>query len=189
MAAPRGEVTGLLRRSAGGDSAARNALWSIARDELRQLAQLRLSRESGTPTWQPTELVHEAFLKLCDLRMPLADRAHFLAMAATAMRQVLIDHARGKRRDKRGGGVRAVTLNSEMVGDDDSASVDILDLDRALDELHALDPRKARAIEGSYFGGLTDAELAVALDVSEATVKRDLRSARAWLATALEGAP
>lgn len=150
------------------------------------MARARLARESGVPTWQPTELVHEAFLKLCGLRLPLRDRSHFLALAATAMRQVLIDHARGKRRDKRGGGARALTLDSQLPASEGVASVDILDLDRALAALAALDPRKARAIEGSYFGGMTDAELALALDVSEATVKRELRSARAWLATALE---
>jgi RNA polymerase sigma factor (TIGR02999 family) len=188
MSAPHGEVTALLRRSAAGDAQARDALWSLAHDELRALARARLSREQGTQTWQPTELVHEAFLKLCDLRMPLADRAHFLAMAATAMRQVLIDHARGKRRDKRGGGAAMVTLHSQLASDAEAADIDILDLDRALSELAALDERKARAIEWSYFGGMTDAELALALEVSEATVKRDLRSARAWLATALGGA-
>lgn len=180
-------VTGLLQRSAAGDESARAALWSITHDQLRALARARLARESGVPTWQPTELVHEAFLKLCGLRMPLRDRVHFMAMAATAMRQVLIDHARQRDRDKRGGGLRVVTLDAQLADAGGTADVDLLDLDRALQELHGLDPRKARAIELSYFGGLSDAELAVALAVSEATVKRDLRMARAWLATALQG--
>jgi len=184
----RGDVTGLLRRSAAGDLTAREELWAVAHEQLRALARSRLLRESGVPTWQPTELVHEAFLKLCALEMPLRDRAHFLAMAATVMRQVLIDHARSRRRNKRGGGIRAVTLNSRFSGEEDIADVDILDLDRALTELQDLDARKALAIEWSYFGGMTDSELALAMDVSEATVKRDLRSARAWLATALDDA-
>lgn len=183
---PAGEMTQLLQRSAQGDAAARAQVWEAAHGELRALARARLQRESGNPTWQPTELVHEAFLKLCGLHMAFHDRAHFMAMAATAMRQVLVDHARERRRDKRGGGLRAVTMDSRLVGEAGAMDIDLLDLDRALSELAALDPRKARAIELSYFGGLADAELAQALEVSEATVKRDLRTARAWLATALQ---
>lgn len=180
-------MTQLLQRSAQGDAAARAQVWEAAHGELRALARARLQRESGNPTWQPTELVHEAFLKLCGLRMAFQDRAHFMAMAATAMRQVLVDHARERRRDKRGGGLRAVTMDSRLVGHEGAQDIDLLDLDRALSELATLDLRKARAIELSYFGGLADAELAQALEVSEATVKRDLRTARAWLATALQG--
>lgn len=183
---PAGEMTRLLQQSAQGDAAARAQVWQAAHAELRALARARLQRESGNPTWQPTELVHEAFLKLCGLRMAIRDRAHFMAMAATAMRQVLVDHARERRRDKRGGGLRAVTMDSRLVGETGAQDIDLLDLDRALSELAALDPRKARAIELSYFAGLGDAELAQALDVSEATAKRDLRTARAWLATALQ---
>lgn len=184
---PAGELTRLLRRSAEGDAAARDAVWTLAHAQLRALAQARLARESSLPTWQPTELVHEAYLKLCDLRMPLADRAHFLALAATTMRRILIDHARGKQRDKRGGGALAVTLDSQLADDGNAADIDLLDLDAALEQLAALDARKARAIECSYFAGMNDAELAAALGVSEATAKRDLRSARAWLATVLAG--
>jgi RNA polymerase sigma factor (TIGR02999 family) len=181
-----GTLTGLLRRSAMGDVAARDAVWAMAHAELRDLARARLARESGAPTWQPTELVHEAFLKLCGLEMGYQDRAHFLAMAATAMRQVLVDHARARQRDKRGGGQRAVTLDTGLVASSNVGAIDVLDLDRALDTLAGLDARKARAIELSYFGGMADREVAEVLDVSEPTVKRDLRSARAWLAATLD---
>ena len=180
-----GTLTGLLQRSAAGEVAARDAIWAMAHAELRELARMRLARESGA-TWQPTELVHEAFLKLCGLRIGYKDRAHFLAMAATAMRQVLVDHARARRSDKRGGGERAVTLDTGVAGGTGTGAIDVLDLDRALHALAGLDARKARAIELSYFGGLADRELAEVLGVSEPTVKRDLRSARAWLASALE---
>jgi RNA polymerase sigma factor (TIGR02999 family) len=183
-----GPITLLLQRSAEGDVAAQEAVWSMTQNELKAIARARLAQESGSPTWQPTELVNEAWLKLVNLRMDLRNRAHFLAMAATAMRRVLIDHARERRRDKRGNGVNALTLSSGIIAAEGPLTVDILDLDRALDELARLDPRKARAIELSYFGGMTDPELAVVLGVSEPTVKRDLRSARAWLSTALDDA-
>ena len=189
MSVPPGEMTLLLRRCAHGDAAARDALWALAHAELREMARARLAREAGEPTWQPTELVHEAFLRLCDLRMSLLDRAHFLAVAATTMRRVLVDHARAKRRAKRGGGVTSVTLDPQSDELAVSGGIDLLDLDAALRALAELDQRKALAIEGSYFGGMTDAELALALGVSEATAKRELRSARAWLLTALGPAP
>jgi RNA polymerase sigma factor (TIGR02999 family) len=158
-------------------------------DELRALARVRLAQESGSPTWQPTELVNEVWLKLSGLKMELRSRTHFLAMAATAMRRALIDHARERRRDKRGGGIGALTLNSLIEGADVATSIDILDLDRALTDLADMDARKAKAIELSYFGGLTDRQVAATLGIAEASAKRDLRSARAWLATALRAAP
>jgi RNA polymerase sigma factor (TIGR02999 family) len=181
-----GPITLLLQRSAEGDASAREAVWSMTHNELKALARSRLAQESGSPTWQPTELVNEVWLKLCNLHMDLRNRTHFLAMAATAMRRVLIDHARERRREKRGSGIEAVTLSSSINAAGAALTVDILDLNRALDELAELDLRKARAIELSYFGGMTDAELAEQLGVAEATVKRDLRSARAWLSSALE---
>jgi RNA polymerase sigma factor (TIGR02999 family) len=181
-----GTLTLLLRRSAEGDADAREQAWSMTYGELRALAIARLSREPGRITWQPTELVNEAYLKLGGLAIAFHDRAHFMAMAATAMRQVLIDHARSRRSDKRGGGATRVTLDSRWIEAGREPEIDLLDLDRALQELATHDARKARAIELSYFGGMTDAEAAAALEVSEATLKRDLRMARAWLATALE---
>jgi RNA polymerase sigma factor (TIGR02999 family) len=181
-----GPITLLLQRSANGDLEARDAIWALTQNELKALARARLAQESGAPTWQPTELVNEVWLKLSDLQMDLRNRTHFLAMAATAMRRALIDHARERRREKRGNGFSAVTLSSAIEAAGNALTVDILDLDHALTELAVIDTRKAQAIELSYFGGMTDGEVAGTLGVSEPTIKRDLRSARAWLATALQ---
>ncbi|MCC5866189.1 MAG: sigma-70 family RNA polymerase sigma factor [Wenzhouxiangella sp.] len=178
------DLTLLLRRSVSGDEAARDALWGHLHDRLRAMARQRLARES-VPQCDPTELVHEAFLKLDRLELAPRDRLHFLALAARAMRQVLVEQARARRRDKRGGGLAPVTLMTRHAPDSSAQAIDVLDLEQALVELERLDPRKARAIELSYFGGLTDEQVADALDVSSATLKRDLRTARAWLATAL----
>ncbi|MEM1081532.1 MAG: ECF-type sigma factor [Pseudomonadota bacterium] len=182
---PSGDVTQLLRRSADGDRAAWQQVWSLTERELKMVARSRLSKEYGRHTWQPTELVNEVWLKLSDLRMSPNDRTHFLALAAMAMRQVLIDHARKRARAKRGKDYQFVTLSAEVIGREDALALDILDLDQALTALSTLDERKARVVELSYFGGLTDAEIASTLALSESTVKRDLRSARAWLSTEL----
>ncbi|NBB93333.1 MAG: sigma-70 family RNA polymerase sigma factor [Gammaproteobacteria bacterium] len=177
-------LTELLQRSAAGDETAREALWDQLHDRLRGLARHRLARE-GAADCDPTELVHEAFIKLEGLRVAPRDRLHFLGLAARAMRQVLVDQARRRRRDKRGGGTPDLTLPSQWIDADQRGPIDTLDLERALDALFRLDERKARAVELSYFGGLTDDEVAEVLGVSVATVKRDLRTARAWLATEL----
>ncbi len=177
-------LTDLLQRSAAGDGAARDQVWHQVHDRLRRLAQARLAKESAAQC-QPTELVHEAYLKLADLELAPRDREHFYAIAANAMRQVLVDQARARNRAKRGGGQPAVTLNSRFA-DGAPPVVDVLDIDRAIRALEQADARKARAVVLSYFGGLTDDEVAETLSVSPATIKRDLRTARAWLATALD---
>ncbi len=179
------DLTLLLQRSVAGDEQAREQLWSELHDQLRALAQLRLFRETSV-TCQATELVHEAYIKLDGLQITPRDRGHFLALAARAMRQVLVDQARARGRDKRGSGRRPVTLLTREHSDQSPSIIDVLDLERALGELETLDPRKAQAVELSYFGGLTDPEVAEALGVSSATIKRDLRTARAWLASALD---
>ena len=181
------DLTVLLRQSVAGDTAAREQLWRRLHDQFRAMARGHLARESGGAGLDATELVHEAFFKLESLTIEPRDRVHFLALAARAMRQVLIDQARARRRDKRGGGLSPVTLLTRHGDIEQAQVVDVLDLERALAELEKLDERKARAVELSYFGGLTDEEVAVALDISSATVKRDLRTARAWLATAMNG--
>ena len=180
-------LTELLKRSASGDRGARDAVWRRVHGHLRRLAHARLAKESAAQC-EPTELVHEAYLKLADLELAPRDREHFYAIAANAMRQVLVDQARARNRARRGGGQPAVTLNSRFA---DSAPpvVDVLDIDRAIRALEQADPRKAEAVVLSYFGGLTDDEVADVLSVSAATIKRDLRTARAWLASALEPAP
>jgi RNA polymerase sigma factor (TIGR02999 family) len=178
-------LTLLLRRSVEGDEKAREQLWIEVHGQLRALAHGRLAREARQ-AFQATELVHEAFIKLDGLKITPRDRGHFLGLAARAMRQVLVDQARSRQRDKRGRGQAPVTLVTRDLADAEPALLDVLDLDRALEELESLDARKASVVELSYFGGMTDQEVADALAISTATVKRDLRTARAWLATALE---
>lgn len=178
-------LTDLLRRSAAGDDVAHDAVWRQVHDHLRGLARVRLANESGAQC-QPTELVHEAYLKLAGLKLAPRDREHFYAIAANAMRQVLVDQARARNRAKRGSGRSAITLDSRFVDGASSMDVDVLDIDRAIQALEQADARKGRTVVLSYFGGLTDDEIASVLSVSTPTVKRDLRTARAWLASALE---
>jgi len=179
-------LTELLRRSADGDRVARERVWAEVHGQLRALARSRLAREAPV-TCQPTELVHEAFLKLSGPSVEPRDRNHFMALAAVAMRQVLVDQARSRNRQKRGSGARPLTLDTRGGADADATTdgIDVLDLHAAIDELAEADPRKAEAVVMSYFGGLTDEEVASALDISPATAKRDLRTARAWLGSVL----
>ena len=174
------EVTELLVQWSEGDRAALDKLTPIVYDELLRLARLRLSGERSDLTLQPTALVHEAYLKLMNqVRFSWKDRSHFFAMAATIMRQILIDDARRRKADKRGGGNR-VTLNEEIeVADADRP--DVLALDLALQSLARIDERKSRIIELKYFGGLTVEEISEVTGLSVATVGRDLRLAHAWL--------
>jgi RNA polymerase sigma factor (TIGR02999 family) len=185
-AADDAELTVLLRQSIAGDMGARERLWARLHDQLRSMARSRLARESSGAGLDATELVHEVFFKLESLTVEPLDRLHFLALAARAMRQVLVDQARARRRDKRGSGLAPITLLTHYAPEQQPGALDVLDLENALAELEGLDKRKARAVELSYFGGLSDQEVAAALEISTATVKRDLRTARAWLATALE---
>lgn len=154
--------------------------------ELYRIARGYMHRENAGHTLQPTAVINEAYIRLVDAKVDWKDRAHFKAVAAQTMRRVLVDHARAKHREKRGGVVTMVTLNEEI----DSAAgsvVDVAELDLALRKLLEIDERKSRIIELHYFGGLTYDELAEALDVSAATVDRDLRLAKAWLHRELTG--
>jgi len=149
--------------------------------ELRQIAAAHLRRAKGPRDLQTTTLVHEVYVKLLGKHgAAVNDREHFFALAARAMRQVCVDHARARRAGKRGGDQTAVTLD-EAVAHAANLNVDLLDLDAALSELAELDPREARVVELRFFGGMEMAEIAIALDVSLATVEREWRSARAWL--------
>lgn len=149
-------------------------------DELKRLAERAMRGERADHTLQPTALVHEAFVRLVDADVDWNDRLHFLATAATVMRRVLVDHARAKARLKRGGDAVKVTLEEALtIGSEPSEP--ILALDEAMGRLAEADERKSRAVELHYFGGLTHPEVAAALEVSPATVDRDLRMARAWL--------
>lgn len=179
-------VTLLLERWRAGDEAAFAALAPVVYDTLRRLAARHLRSESPGHTWQPTDLVHEAFLQIADADIDWNGRAHFYAVAARQMRRLLVDHARGKQRAKRGGDLIRVTLVEESLPDEHD-ELSLLDLDHALERLAQNDARKAEIIELHVFGGLTYDEMAQLLDISAATVKRDLRFAKAWLARELAG--
>lgn len=175
-----GEVTRLLDALASGDEKARNRLYPLVYEELRQIARARMSG-GGHQTLQPTALVHEAYLKLLGGANPRWEsRAHFFGAAAEAMRQILIDRARAKSRLKRGGGARAVELREDLVIEEQRAA-ELLDLDRALTQLAKLDSNLARVVELRYFAGLTVGEVAEVLGLSPRTVDRMWLTARAWL--------
>ena len=154
-------------------------------EELRQLAAVRMRSERSDHTLQPTALVHEAFTRLVESDVPWQDRGHFYAVAARTMRRVLVDHARGRSRAKRGGDVVRVSI--EDAREDPAApAFGIEVLDDALAALAAFDERKARIVDLHYFAGLTHPEIAAALELSPSTVDRDLRLARAWLRRELD---
>jgi RNA polymerase sigma factor (TIGR02999 family) len=162
-------------------------LLPIVYQELRRLAAAYLRRERPGQTLQPTALVHEAYLRLLKDRPDRwQNRAHFCAIAAHSMRQILIERARARGALKRGGPQPRVTLDESLVAGEDR-SIDLLALDEALERLAALDPEQARLVELRYFGGLTIEETAEAMAISPATVKRHWTVARAWLARELEG--
>ena len=171
----------ITERLASGNSDA-NVEWLTQRlyPELRRLAQNAMRRERAGHTLQSTALVHEAYLRLSEGPVRIESRAHFLALASRAMRRILIDHARGRDRLKRGGEYERISLTEANPSSGDSP-YEIIALDQALDALKSFDKRRARLLELQLFGGLTYPEMAEALDVSEATVHRELRLARAWL--------
>jgi RNA polymerase sigma factor (TIGR02999 family) len=182
----RQQVSRLLAAWSKEDPAARDALVAIVYKELRRLAHHYMQGERANHTLQTTALVNEAYLRLTDLaRMQWRDRAHFFAMAATLMRRILVDHARNRARDKRGGGVVFTTLQDERVAT--PPAIDALALDEALDRLAAIDPVHARIVELRYFAGLTIEETSDVLGISPATVKREWTWARAWLHQQLGG--
>jgi RNA polymerase sigma factor (TIGR02999 family) len=179
------DVTRLLQQWSDGDRQAVDRLVPLLYEHLRQLAHQRLRHEDASPTLNTTALVHEAYLKLVDLRRArFRDRAHFLAMASRIMRRLLVDHARARRAAKRGGGAAAVQLAEALWISEPQAEA-ITELDEALQRLEALDPRQSQILEQRYFGGLSLEETAEAVGLSLATVKRELRFARAWLASEL----
>lgn len=147
--------------------------------ELRRLAQSQLRREGRAASLQPTLLVHEAYLRLASADVAFRDRTHFLSIAARVMRRILVERARALHALKRGGGALHVTLTDAIASPD--PAIDVLALDDALERLRQFDDRQARVVELCYFGGLTYPEIGQTLGVSEATVDRDLRHARAWL--------
>ncbi|HSJ13115.1 MAG TPA: sigma-70 family RNA polymerase sigma factor [Longimicrobiales bacterium] len=189
-AAP-GEVTELLRAGRAGEQAAYDRVFALVYDHLREAARAQLARDArhraGGHTLSTTAVVNEAWLRLADpSRLDVHDRSHFLAIAARAMRQVLIQHARRFRAGKRGGGAVHIDLDAAGEGIAVAERAELLiALDDALVRLAALSPRLAQVVECRYFGGLTEPETADALGVNERTVRRDWVKARAWLHTEL----
>jgi RNA polymerase sigma factor (TIGR02999 family) len=180
-----GDVTELLGRAQRGEADAQAELVPQVYSELRALAASYLRGQRRDHTLQPTALVHEAFLRLVRADASAwQDRAHFFAVAATAMRQILTDHARRRQAAKRGGAEQVrVTLSGVAAGD---SPIDLIALNDILTKLAALDERQARIVELRFFGGLTEEEVASALGVSLRTVQKDWRSAKAWLLTELD---
>ncbi len=175
------EITGLLLAWGNGDKAALDRVIPLVYQELRRLAHRQMRRERGGDTLQTTALVNEAYLRLVDYeRMAPRDRAHFLAIAAQAMRRILIERARSRHSAKRGSGGQQVSLD-EAADVSDERAADVLALDEALTQLAAIDPRKSQIVELKYFGGLTIEETAEVLEVSAPTVERDWHTARIWL--------
>lgn len=179
------EITQLLSRWQGGEAEALNELLPLLYDELSRIARRAFHGQPPGHTLQPTALINEAMLRVVGSEISWRDRCHFLAVMTTTIRWVLVDHARTRVRDKRGGDAVRVTLSEEIAGAE--TSVDLLDLDAAMQALKAHDDRKARIVELHYFGGLKYDEMAAALGLSEATVHRELRFSRAWLKDWLAG--
>jgi RNA polymerase sigma factor (TIGR02999 family) len=175
------QATELLLSLSNGNREALNDLVPLVYEELREIARKRLRHERQNHTLDTTGLVHEAYLKLIQLdRVQWQSRAHFLAVAAQAMRNILVSHARSRKRIKRGGGAAHTSL--EEAGELPVAEADrILELDAALERLEAVNPRHARVVEYRFFGGMTIEETAAVLEVSIATTKRDWSLLRLWL--------
>jgi len=187
MGEPSSRVSSLLHQWSGGDAQALEQLVPIVYQELRRLAHYHLRRERGGHTLQTTALVHEVYLRLCGQEEPRwVDRAHFFAVSGRLMRRILVDYSRRRGAEKRGPGAIHLRL-------DDALSIpvaepsDLLELDRALEQLAAFDARKCQVVEMRFFAGLHAKEIAIALKTSEATVRRDWIIAKAWLFRHLEG--
>jgi RNA polymerase sigma factor (TIGR02999 family) len=180
MATPAHEVTRILQAASLGDKVAADRLLPLVYDELRALAAGVLRGQRKGHTLEPTALVHEAYLKLVDQTAPWEGRSHFFGVAAKAMRSILVDHARARKAEKRGGARERVPLDAAVVWFEER-SLDLLALDEALERLAALDPAAARLVELRFFAGLTIEETARTLGVSTATVERDWALTRAWL--------
>jgi RNA polymerase sigma-70 factor (ECF subfamily) len=178
---PQGEVTALLAAWSKGDQSALNKIMPLVYAELHRIARRAWNQRQQNNTLQPTALINEAYLKLANANnASFQDRCHFFAVASTAMRQVLVNHAKSRLSEKRGGGRVNISLDEIEPAVHQEAS-EILALHEALDALQAVDPRKSRIVEMRYFGGLSIDETAEALGVSIATVNRDWRLARSWL--------
>ncbi|MFV1998514.1 MAG: sigma-70 family RNA polymerase sigma factor [Acidiferrobacterales bacterium] len=174
------EVTRLLHDWRKGDSQSLEQMMPLVYAELRRIADRYLQKENPGHTLQPTALVHEAFINLVDADVNWSDRVHFYAVSARIMRRLLVDHAKAKRREKRGGGGVKVSLE-DVLAIAPEPSLDIIELDEVLKKLAMFDERKSQVVELHYFGGFTYEEIADVVGISAATVDRELRLAKAWL--------
>jgi RNA polymerase sigma-70 factor, ECF subfamily len=188
------EATMLLQAMAGGDEAAAERLFPLVYEELRALAGSYFRHQPGNHTLQPTALVHDAYLRMID-QSGWNNRAHFMAVAATAMRQILTDHARRRNADKRGGEWEKVGFDAALDqeapqggGTGGDGELDLVALDEVLTKLEGLDARKHRVVELRFFGGLKVEEVAEVMGISKTTVESEWRAARAWLGVELKNA-
>jgi RNA polymerase sigma factor (TIGR02999 family) len=181
------DLSAMLAASRGGDATALSQAFDSAYEELRHLAHRQLRRLRPGQTLTTTSLVHEAFVKLVQHPIATVDRTHFMALAARAMRQILVDYARERGALKRGGGQHTITFEEGEVPVEALAR-EMLGIDQALTRLESVDERLARVVEWRFFGGMTEDEVAEALGVTARTVRRDWRSARAFLYRELYGA-
>ena len=181
-----GDITQLIQRARAGESGALDSLFQLLYPELRRIAHLRLRRGFHDPELGTTALVNECYLKLRDAqRLDATDQAHFYAYTATAMRSIIVDIARAKATERRGANAVHVTLDEELAGSDPAAEEQILRVHEALEEIGEFDARLARLVEMRFFGGMSDFEIALALDITDRTVRRDWQKARLLLSTAL----
>jgi RNA polymerase sigma factor (TIGR02999 family) len=183
-----GDITVLLQRAQGGDRAAFDALYEALYPDLRRIAHARLSRHQRNTLLDTTALVNECYVKFVNSeRLQPGERAHFLAYSARVMRSIIVDFARAKAAERRGGDAAHVTLNTELVDGTPAGEDEILAVHEALADIARLDQRLAQVVEMRYFGGLTDTEIGAALGITDRTVRRDWDKARLLLAAALRG--
>lgn len=181
-------VTQLLIRLKKGEDGIYDQLYPLIYEEMKRLAYIQMSKQSPDHTLSKTELVHETYLKMIDqTQINFTDKSHFLAIASRCMRQILIDYARKKHADKRGGKQKDVTYIDEIFEGQSQKARELIDIDEALKELEKLNERLSKVVEMRFFGEMTIPETAEALDVSESTVKRDWMKARGWLYKELKG--
>ncbi len=181
-----GDITALIARANSGERPAVDAIFEKLYPELRRIAHARLTRHVRNTLLDTTMLVHECYLKFVQAeRLNPSDRAHFIAYAATAMRSIIVDFARARSTERRGGDAAHLTLNTQIADSLPAGEDEILGVDEALRDIARLDPRLAQVVEMRYFGGLNDLEIATALGVTDRTVRRDWEKARLLLAAAL----
>ncbi len=175
------KITRMLREWSDGDQAALEELMPLLYDELHKQARRYLRRERPNHTLQTTALIHEAYLKLIDQNVNWESRTHFFAVAANMMRRILVDHARTKHREKRGGSKEDLPLDEALLVVSDEKTIDLIALDEALNHLAEIDEQQCQIVELRYFSGLTLEETAAALKISRTTVANDWNLAKAWL--------